>query len=312
VANEYYYAGKPPVEHFIFKITANDTNFQLFQTGENDYDGFDANSDNIEQLRSLGFANIRISTINDYGFVYVNNAKPFLKDKAVRQALIYGLDRQKYVAAKFKGYGQVANVPASPLSWSYTEEGIAKYEYNLEKAKELLDEAGWKVGSDGIREKNGQKLQISYLTRRKDDELIPIAKENYTALGIEFNPEIMDFNAISSKLKQGNYDLASVRTDVLLDPNVAVNEFLSSFQGNYARYSNPQVDKLIVEGISTTNIEKRKAIYKELYKVFMEDPPIILLDYRKSAQAYNSRIQGLDIDNYNGISASLPKLIIQQ
>lgn len=310
VANENYFAGKPAVEHLIYKVTDKATNFQLFQTGETDYDGFTANSDSIEQLKSLGFANIRISTANVFSFVYINNKKPYLKDKLVRQALIYGLDRQKYVDVKYRGYGQVANVPTSPLSWSYTEEGINKYKYDVEKAKQLLDQAGWKVGADGIREKDGQKLKISYLTRAKDDEFIPIAQENYKALGIVLNPEVMDFNALVAKLKEGNYDFAAVSTSMLSDPNDAVAEFASTHPENSAKYSNPKADKLIAEGVSTTDIEKRKAIYKELYKELTDDPPVILLSYRKSVAAYNGRIQGLDIDNYNGISASLGKLKI--
>lgn len=311
VANENFYAGKPAVEHFIFKVTSKDTNFQLLQTGEIDYDGFTADSDTIDELKGLGFANLRIATSNNYSFVYMNNKKPYLKDKLVRQALIYGLDRQKYVDVKFRGFGQVANVPVSPLLWSYTEEGINKYEYNLDKAKELLDQAGWKVGTDGIREKDGQKLKISYLTRSKDDEFIPIAKENYKALGIELNPEIMDFNALVAKLKQGDYDLAAVSTSILTDPHDAVGEFLTGFQGNFSGYSNSKVDKLIQDGISTTDIEKRKAIYKELYKEITDDPAVILLSYKKGVSAFNARVQGLEVDNYTGISSSLPKLKIQ-
>lgn len=311
VANKYYYAGKPSVEHLIYKITSTDTNFQLFQTGETDYDGFAANNDNIALLEGLGFANIRIATSNSYGFAYINNKKPYLKDKLVRQALIYGLDRQKYVDAKFRGYGQVANVPASPLLWSYTEEGVNPYKYNPQKAKTLLDQAGWKLGSDGIRVKNGQKLKISYLTRNKDDEFIPIAQENYRAIGIELDPEVMDFNTLVSRLYKGNYDLAAVSTSLLTDPNDAVGEFLSTYQGNVAGYHNFKLDKLIIEGLSTTNITKRKAVYKELYKEFSDNPPIILLSYKKGVAAYNSRIKNFNIDNYNGISASLAKLKIQ-
>ncbi|MFH4134978.1 ABC transporter substrate-binding protein, partial [Acinetobacter baumannii] len=81
------------------------------------------------------------------------------------------------VDTALKGYGTVANVPIHPTSWAYTEEGVNKYEYNLDKAKKLLDEAGWKAGSDGIREKDGQKLKLTYYgaSSAKDGDLfIPI------------------------------------------------------------------------------------------------------------------------------------------
>ncbi|MRC19875.1 ABC transporter substrate-binding protein, partial [Bacillus thuringiensis] len=81
----------------------------------------------------------------------------------------------------------------------------------------LLDEAGWKVGSDGIREKDGQKLKLSYFgpsSAKDSDLLIPIAKENYKEIGVEFNPEFMDFNTMLSKVNKGDYDLASVSTPI--------------------------------------------------------------------------------------------------
>ncbi len=112
----------------------------------------------------------------------MNYKKPYFKDKRVRQAFIYGLERQKVVDTYFQGYASLVNVPITPVSWAYTEEGINKYEYNLEKAKELLDEAGWKAGSDGIREKDGQKLKVSYFASsasKINDVMIPVMKEDY-------------------------------------------------------------------------------------------------------------------------------------
>lgn len=313
VANENYYGGKPKIQNLIFKVTSKDTNLQLFQTGETDDDSFTTDKDTIDQLENLGFANIRISTVSDYGFIYINNKKSYLKNKAVRQALIYGLDRQKIVDVKYKGYGEVANLPTSPLVWSYDIAGINKYEFNQQKAKKLLDDAGWKVGSDGIREKNGQKLKLSYLTTQNTDEVIPVAKVNYKAIGIDFEPEIMDFNTLVGKLNKGDYDLAAVRTSGLVDPNDSVEEFSSKKASeNVSGYSNPKVDKLISDGVSTLDISKRKKIYKKLYKELNDDPPVILIDYRKSVKAWNSRINGLENNDFAGVSSiNLSKLEIK-
>ncbi|MEM5623821.1 hypothetical protein AAHB56_31770, partial [Bacillus thuringiensis] len=69
---------------------------------------------------------------------------------------------------------------------------------------------------------------------------------------------------------------------------------------------------LIVKGIGTTDIEKRKAIYKELYKELSDDPPVILLNYRKLLYAHNARIKGIDPEKYDSISSNLPVLSIEQ
>ena len=315
VANENYYGGKPKIENLIFKVTSKDTSLQLFQKGETDYDGFTTDQDTIDQLKGLGFANVRIRTVPDYGLIYLNNQKPYLKDKSVRQALIYGLDRQKIIDIKYNGYGEVANVPTAPKIWSYSEDGVNKYEFNPEKAKELLDEAGWKIGSDGIREKDGEKLKLSYLTSKNTDQTIPVAKEDYKEIGIDFQPEVMDANTMFGKLNSGDYDLVNVRTSGLVDPNDSVLEFSSQAAPgqNVSGYSNQEVDKLIKEGVSTVDTDKRKETYKKLYQELSNDPPVILLDYRKSVSAWNSRIKGIENDNFAALSSTnLAKLEIQK
>lgn len=315
IANENYYAGKPKIQNFIYKITSPDTKFQLFQTGEIDYTGVGYGDEILEQVKSLQFANVEIETASSFSYIRMNSKKPYLKDKKVRQALIYGLDRKKYVDTAFKGYGTVANVPIHPTSWAYTEEGINKYEYNLDKAKKLLDEAGWKAGSDGIREKDGQKLKLTYYgaSSAKDGDLfIPIAKENYKELGVEFNPEFMDFNTMLSKVKKGDYDLASVATPITTDPSETVGGYSSDGDDNTLGYKNEKVDALIKKGLETVDIEKRKPIYKELYKELSDDPPVILLNYRRVITAYNGNIKGIDPEKYDSISSNSPVLSIEK
>ncbi|HFR4156984.1 ABC transporter substrate-binding protein [Bacillus cereus] len=315
VANENYYAGKPKIQNFIYKITSGDTKLQLFQTGEVDHTGLGTGDEVLEQAKALEFANIQIETAPSFSYIYMNNNKPYLKDKKVRQALIYGLDRKKYVDTALKGYGTVANVPIHPTSWAYTEEGVNKYEYDKEKAKKLLDEAGWKVGSDGIREKDGQKLKLSYFgpsSAKGSDLLIPIAKENYKEIGVEFNPEFMDFNTMLSKVNKGDYDLASVSTPITSDPSETAGEYLSTANETSLGYKNAKVDELIQKGIETVDIEKRKPIYKELYKELSDDPPVILLNYRRTITGYNGNIKGIDPEKYNSISANLPVLSFEK
>ncbi|MDR8231373.1 ABC transporter substrate-binding protein, partial [Acinetobacter baumannii] len=81
-------------------------------------------------------------------------------------------------------------------------------------AKKLLDEAGWKPGADGIRAKDGQRLELTLLVSKKvlNDALIPIAKENWRQIGVLLKPQVVDFNALMAQRKAGNYDLASFST----------------------------------------------------------------------------------------------------
>ncbi|WP_282939697.1 ABC transporter substrate-binding protein [Paenibacillus sp. RC67] len=309
-ANPNYYAGKPSVDNFIFKITNNDTNLQYIKVGETDYDRFTANRDNFDQLKALGFANINTFTATSYVYLDFNSGGKFLKDKRVRQALYYGLDRQKFTDILYQGFGEVANVPVSPASWAYTKD-VTPYPFDPQKAKQLLDEAGWKVGADGIREKDGQKLKLQYLGRKGyniDDVLIPLAKENFKDIGVAIEAEILDFNALLAKRKKGDFDIASFTSTNFSDPYDGVKSFQTKY--NVSGYSNPKVDQLIDQGTETLDTNKRIPIYHDLYKQLKEDPPVLLLSYLKILSAHNARIQGINPDPVSILNRSIPKLKI--
>lgn len=310
-ANTHFYRGTPPTPRFIYRVTNPSTNFQLFQTGETDYDAFTSRPDDIEQLKLLGFANINLYGSSDYSKVEFNVRRPALQDVKVRQALIYGLDRQKLIDVVYQGYGTVANEPISPISWAYNPEGVNPYKFDQAQAKKLLDEAGWKPGPNGIRVKDGKRLELTLLVSKKvlNDALIPIAKENWQQIGVLLKPQVVDFNALMAQRKAGNYDLASFSTSTLNDPHDGVWDFYSN-EAKASGYSNAQVDKLINEGNATLDEEKRKAIYHELYKVLAADPPAILLGNRKILSASSARVTGFKPDIYNGLTGSLPDVKI--
>ncbi|MFD0620959.1 ABC transporter substrate-binding protein [Paenibacillus sp. GCM10027629] len=306
VANENYYAGKPETEHFIYKTTEGDA-FQFIETGEQDYGSFSATTDNIDRLQKLGFLNLEPYTASNYGYLQFNMEHEALKDKRVRQALTYGLDRQTIYVDSNQGAATIANIPTQQSSWSYTEEGINPYKYDPEKAKQLLDEAGWKEGTDGIREKDGKKLSVHFIGSKKKgtDIFIAVAKENYAAIGVQLEAEqFADFNAQIAKFESGDYDLVSFSTSILGDPSDGV---LSFVDGEVKGYDNPKVKELYAKGLATTDIEERKAIYKELYQVINEDAPYIFTSYSKLILAYNGRIENIKINPSQGISASLPE-----
>ena len=310
-ANTNYYRGVPPTPRFIYRVTNPSTNFQLFQTGDTDYDAFTSRPDDIEQLKLLGFANINLYGSSDYSKIEFNLKRPALQDAKVRQALIYGLDRQKLIDVVYQGYGTVAIEPISPISWAYNTEGVNPYKFDPAQAKKLLNEAGWKTGSDGIRVKDGKRLELTLLVSKKvlNDALIPIAKEDYQKIGVLLKPQVVDFNALMSQRKAGNYDLASFSTSTLNDPHDGVWDFYST-EAAVQGYHNAEVDKLINEGNATLDIEKRKPIYHELYKVLANDPPVILLGNRKILSASSARVTGFKPDIYNGLTGSLPDVKI--
>jgi peptide/nickel transport system substrate-binding protein len=306
VANEHYYLGKPKTENFIYKTTEGDP-WQFIETGDTDYASFSATTDNIEKLKKLGFLNMVPTTASNYAFNQFNLEKEHLQDKRVRQALTYGLNRELIYVDSRQGAAMLSNIPSAPLSWSYTEEGINKYPYDPEKAKQLLEEAGWKVGSDGIREKDGKKLKIHYLgsKSKNTDIFIGVARENYAAIGVQFEPEqFPDFNTLSAKVDKGDFDMASFSTTIIQDPSHGVKRFI---KGETKGYNNPKIDELYAKGLATNDIEERKKVYHEMYKILNDELPLMFASHSKNVIAYNGRIDGIELNPLAGISHSLSK-----
>lgn len=308
-ANEHFYAGKPEVSQFIYKTTEGDSQ-QFFQTGELDYSALSANQDNFEFLQMLGFADVNVYTSSAYGYIAFNHEKEIFKDPKVRQAFTLGLDRQTIISTHYQGFAEVAHIPVSPTSWAYSSE-IGSTTYDPEKAKELLEEAGWTEGSTGIREKDGKKLVVYYYTTAGGlgDTLIPIAKENYKEIGIDLQVEQMDFNALLSRVGNGDHDLASFSTTMLQDPYNGVQNFHSkSTSATFKGYGNDEIDALIDATIATNDIEERTKAFHELYKGLEENPAVIYMDYKKVLSGTNARVEGFNPNGYRGIATSLKDL----
>lgn len=310
--NESYGGKKPTIAKLIYKVTTEETRMQMLQSGEIDMDMVTVNQDNVDELKSYGFLNLNIFPTNGYGYITFNHKHEQFKDAKVRQALAYGLNRKDIVDAVYQGYADVINVPQSKVSWAYAE-GTNSYDFDLEKAKALLDEAGWKVGADGIREKDGKKFTINFVASSPNpvnDAIIPIAKENYKELGIDFVPDQMEFNKVLEKRKAGDFDMLFMAWGLTPDPD-STNIFGTKGTQNEVGYSNAKVDELLAKGLTEVDPEKRKPVYQELYQVINEDLPYIFMYQRRDMWAINSRIQGFDISPYKDFYLDLTNISIK-
>ncbi|TCZ77816.1 ABC transporter substrate-binding protein [Paenibacillus albiflavus] len=311
--NATHYGGAPKTPNIIYKVTTDETQMQMLQTGETDMNMISVSMDNVNALIDQGFMDVNIFPTNGYGYIAFNHKKAKFQDKKVRQALAYGLDRKQIVEAVYGPFADVINIPQSKLSWAYTEDGIEKYEFNLDKAKQLLDEAGWVVGKDGIREKNGEKFEINFVATSPNvvnDAIIPVATANYKELGIKFVPEQMDFTAVGQKRKEGKFDMLFMAWGLTPDPD-PTNIFSSKGSQNEIGYSNPKADELMKAALKEVEIDKRKPVYKELYQVLNDDLPYIFMYQRRDMWPVNSRLQGFDMSPYKNFTYSLAQVQVQ-
>ncbi|CDM69271.1 Oligopeptide-binding protein AppA [Clostridium bornimense] len=312
VANENYYDGKAKIKNIIYKVTTEDTRLQMLQTGEIDMDELTIGQDNVESTEAAGFLSYQYFPTNGYGYMAFNHAKPALSDKVVRQALATALNREKIVDSVYDHYASVVNVNQSKVSWAFYE-GKNKYEYDLEKAKKMLDDAGWKEGSDGIREKDGVKLSIHFVGTSNNpvvDSILSVATDDWKELGVDFTSEKVDFNQMLAKQKAGEFDMLFMAWGLTANPNDA-DIYTSNGSYNRINYSNSKVDELYSKINSELDQEKQKELYKELYTEINEDLPCIFMYQRSDMWVMNGRVKGFDISPYVHYTQMLNKITLE-
>ncbi|MBP2028826.1 peptide/nickel transport system substrate-binding protein [Acetoanaerobium pronyense] len=313
VANENYWQGTPGIPNVIFKVTSNATQMQEIISGQIDMQDITVSVENVEQLKAAGFVDLHIFPTNGYGYLGMNHELPKFSDVRVRQALTYAINRKDATEAIYGPYGNVLNIPQSRVSWSFTDEGINSYDYDLEKAASLLDEAGWEMGDDGFRYKDGEKFEI-FFTGMSDhpvlDILLPMMIESYKELGIDFKVEYVDFPTLIDKTNNYAAEMWFLAWSLTPDPGSASNVYRTGGPQNKYNYSNPAADQLWIDGVAETDFNKRAEIYGDLYRILNEDIPVIIIYQRSDMWAANSRLENFNVSPYRTFTKDLWKVTI--
>jgi peptide/nickel transport system substrate-binding protein len=316
VSNPDYFKGAPKIKNVIYKYTENDTRLALLLNGEVDFSAdIDVSLDNIEEARGAGFLDIGITPNPGYGYIGFNCARTKFSDKRVRQALTYGLNRHDIIENVYGDNGFVLNVPQVTVAPSYPgKDNLNTYEYNPEKAKQLLDEAGWKMGDDGFRHKDGEKLSIKYLAilpHSVNEIIIPMAEINYKDIGVEFITEGTDFNTLCDKVqgKAHDYDAFFLAYGINPDPNPESVYASWGVQNDYG-YKNDKLDSLIKGAKKELDETKRNEMWKECFQIINEDLPLMFMYQRKNMIISNHRFQGFEYGIYHDWYTDLYKVEI--
>lgn len=218
-------------------------------------------------------------------WLYLNTADGPCKDQAFRQALAYGIDRQAYIDSYYKldesdevmayvpsSFGNlISKTCGSIVTRKEKLDGLNTYEYSPEKAEQLLDDAGWKVGSDGIREKDGERLSIRFLSiKEKDnmDSMIPILQKDWQEIEIELKANTMEFNTNNSTISDdntlGDWDAGWIDFSNGSPKDTGMNDLLKSKAvDNFPRLSDLQLDADLDAGTYTSNSEQSAQVFKQ-------------------------------------------------
>jgi peptide/nickel transport system substrate-binding protein len=228
----------------------------------------------------------------------LNNTLPQLSDKKVRQAMMFAIDRQKVIDDIFKGTAVVATSNLTPALTSWYTADVTPYDYNVDTANSLLDEAGWTLGSDGVREKDGQKLSFTCTTISGDQARRPeaeVVQQYLKVVGIDMQLEEAPVSGILDGLRNGDMEASLFNWTYggdNADPDAAAT-LSTDGANNFSRYSNARVDELLTAGLQEPDAVKRKAIYDEVQQIVADEVPFLFMMYWDIYTIFNSRVQGL-------------------
>ncbi len=224
---------------------------------------------------------------------------PPTNELAVRQAIEYATNQQQISELVFNGISPAVHNLLTPGTQGYSAK-TALYTYNPAKANQLLDAAGWKMGSNGIRQKNGKQLQLSsiIIANFGMDGMATVLQQQLKAVGINMVIQSLEAAAAFADYaaKKANMSWEFYNDP---DPAEAIGNFYSpqalKTAGNAGNYLNPKVTALFNEGESVTDPVKRAAVYQQIDQQILRDAASLPLVNRAVVLASNTKVALEDV-----------------
>ncbi|GCE25539.1 peptide ABC transporter substrate-binding protein [Dictyobacter alpinus] len=225
------------------------------------------------------------TTSAGYEAIHFNENNPALKDVNVRKAIAMAVDRQQLIQIARQGAAQPICTDHSAAYKPGYQEDAKCPDFNIDAANKVLDDAGWKLGADKVRQKNGLRLEFKYSTTannawREEDETIN--QSNFQKIGVKVNiqnyPASTFFSTFLGGGKPGTYDLAEWSSSYNYDANDASNFACDQVgKSNFNWYCNPELDTLFGKEQQTTDANQRQQIFNQIHDILLRDFPTATL-----------------------------------
>ncbi|MBI4529231.1 MAG: peptide-binding protein [Deltaproteobacteria bacterium] len=304
VANPDYFEGRPYVDRVVYRIIPDQATIFLELKAKNiDLSGLTP----LQFRRQTDYPAFKKSFVkythlsNGYTYLGFNLQDPRFQDKRVRQAIAHAINRQEIIDGVLLGLGQLAVGPYKPGTWVYNP-NVRRYDFDPEKAKELLKAAGWADrDGDGIVDKDGRPFHFTIRTNQGNAVRIQTAEmiqRRLKAVGIDVRIHVVEWAAfLNTFIRKKNFEAIILGWGLGIDPD-QYDIWHSSKAGpdelNHISYRNPQVDELLEAGRRTFNEARRKEIYSRLQEILAEEQPIVFLYVPEALTAVSSRIHGVE------------------
>ncbi len=236
-----------------------------------------------------------------YTFLGFNLKDPRFGDRRVRQAFAYAINKRELIDGVVLGLAREANGPIRPGTWAYTDQ-VKHHEYDPQKAKALLAEAGWKDrdGDGVVEDKDGKPFAFTILTNQGNDErkkIAEIIQQRLKEVGVKVGIQVIEWAAfIKEYVKPRRFEIVILGLGTGVDPDQYVVWHSSQTgpdQMNRTGYANPEVDHLLEAGRASCVQTDRVRYYHRLQEILAEDLPMVFLYFKDDLPVVSSRFRGI-------------------
>jgi peptide/nickel transport system substrate-binding protein len=314
VAMGSYYGGKPKIGrismHF---VPSHATILNELRSGEIDAT-FSANPAEIASFRSLAADRVVVSRDRpSFTVIVLNLADSIVRAPEVRRALVYALDRAEIAKKATSGLYDANTGLRGLFGWAY-DPNADRATLDVPRARSILTAAGWRVGRDGIRERNGSRLRLQLVFYGQSfaaNAVVPLIVEQARAVGMEIAAKPFDVNQLYARngpLYRYSFQLALLGLESGLDPNPT--QYLACDQHvpngfNFAAYCNPSVDRAIGGALATYDPAVRRRLYADVQRALVRDVPYIFLWQSSEVDVVPRRLSGYEPNAAGGPYASV-------
>ncbi|MDD4601980.1 Oligopeptide-binding protein AppA [bioreactor metagenome] len=300
-ANHSYFRGKPRLDSVIYKIVP-DSSIMLSQLKAGGVDIVnDINFTQLDQFNAVEEINVVMTPGVIWEHLDLNLDNPLFQDVRVRQAILFGIDRQFIVENVLKNAASPAVADQSPLSWAYNP-ALTVPARDVDRARELLIQAGWQQGTDGIFIKNGRRLTFSLVTTAGNKVREAVAQmilQQLREVGIAVEVRPLDPKMFfDDVLKRRQFEVAMYGWVSGVDPDHSglwhsknIPSSLNGYNGqNYPGWRNAEIDSLTEAGNRAVDIETRKHQYYRIQELIIQESPVIPLYFKANIDAVKKNV----------------------
>lgn len=297
--DEYWQEGKPLLDKVVFKIIPEEaTALMQLRLGEVHIMEDVARKD-IATLEEDENVIVELVTSIQHEQIYLNTARPPFDDLRVRQALSHAIDRQAIIEGVFEGYGEISPGPYHPWFWTHNPEWEQPYPYNPERARELLEEAGYGPG-------NPLKFELMATNQDMFVDQSLMVQAFMADVGAEVEVLPLDKSTLFDRIYvrkayEGKPEMFQAALEdwgsSMVDPESAAERLFTSDSGsNKCFYNNPEIDKLFEEVNLANTLQEQKEIYYKTEEIIAKDVPTVWICNPKDATAFRKNVKGFTPD----------------